>query len=86
MYPNPATNEVQISQTGESAPVARASSAGRTPTAAATGISTVRLYDSYGRLRLEQAATAHGARAVRLGLSKLPPGPTCCTSWTSRAP
>lgn len=58
--PNPAADEVQVQETGPE------------PTAKSGGISSVRVYDGYGRLRLERPG--HGARALRLSLRELPTG------------
>lgn len=69
LAPNPAADEVTVQAADEDpAPNARASTA----PAAGPGIETVRLYDSYGRLRLEQAGRA--ARTLRLRVSALPTG------------
>lgn len=70
--PNPATDEVLVQPMP--APDAATTSA-RTATASPgnpAGISIVRLYDSYGRLRLEQAG--HGAASLRLRVGELPAG------------
>lgn len=56
-YPNPADDFVDITL----------------PEAAdGPGLEAVRLYDSYGRLRLEQAG--HGARALRLRVARVSAG------------
>lgn len=69
LAPNPAADEVTVQAADEDpAPNARASAA----PAAGPGIEMVRLYDSYGRLRLEQAGRA--ARTLRLRVSALPAG------------
>lgn len=60
LSPNPAADEVQVQETGPE------------PTAKNGGISSVRVYDGYGRLRLERPG--HGARALRLPLRELPDG------------
>ncbi len=76
VYPNPATDEVQVEQTDSAPATARSASTAAAPAATAAGqggISTVRLYDSYGQLRLEQ--DGHKNRAVRLRVGKLPAGP-----------
>ena len=60
LAPNPAADEVQVQETNAE------------PTARNGGISAVRVYDGYGRLRLERPG--HGARALRLPLRELPAG------------
>jgi hypothetical protein len=74
-YPNPANDEVQIEQTDNAPASTRSTSATTTSSSTApksSGISTVRLYDSYGQLRLEQAGNQ--SRTVRLLLGQLPTG------------
>jgi hypothetical protein len=63
LFPNPATNEVLIQQSPETASN-RGASAGT--------ISAVQVYDSYGKLRLEQAAS--NTTAIHLRTDKLPAG------------
>ena len=75
-YPNPANDEVQVEQAADTPPTARPAATEATnppPAAGRGGITTVRLYDSYGQLRLEQ--DGHGNRAVRLRVGRLPAGP-----------
>ena len=73
LSPNPAADEVQVQETNPE------------PTARNGGISAVRVYDGYGRLRLERPG--HGARALRLPLRELPAFTwcTCCgaTPWSA---
>ncbi len=63
--PNPAVDELVVQETeGDSTePAARSTN---------DGIESLRLYDSYGQLRLEQAG--HQAKAVRLSVGQLPAG------------
>ncbi len=66
MSPNPAADELVVQETnGDST----ASAAARSTN---DGIESLRLYDSYGQLRLEQAG--HQAQAVRLAVGQLPAG------------
>lgn len=62
--PNPASEEVQIS---ESAAV----SDGASP-AGERGIGTVKIYDSYGQLRAQQQG--NGSKTLRMGVATLPAG------------
>jgi hypothetical protein len=66
MSPNPAAQEVLVQQLPDNALTERATAA---PDA---GISLVRCYDSYGRLRLEQASK--GTSTLRLNTEQLPAG------------
>ena len=70
LAPNPATDEVMVEP--EAAPATTNARAATASPAAPTGIATVRVYDSYGRLRLEQAG--HGAASLRLRVGALPAG------------
>lgn len=68
LSPNPGTDEVLVEEAPAAGPAAAASSS----TPAPAGISGVRVYDSYGRLRLDQPG--RGAAALRLRVSALPAG------------
>ena len=78
LSPNPGTDEVQVQPTqDEPAPspaktTQSKSAAAAVEEASPIGITAVRLYDSYGQLRLEQAG--HEARTMRLRVSQLPAG------------
>lgn len=65
LYPNPATDEVLVQ--------APSDQGGNAEWNSAASISSVRVYDSYGTLRLEQIAKP-GAAVVRLRVTQLPTG------------
>jgi hypothetical protein len=65
LSPNPATEEVLLQLTTEGRPSDKATSQGG-------GISSVQVYDAFGKLRLEQSGES--ATTVRLRVAALPPG------------
>ena len=70
--PNPATDEVLVQPEAApdaATPSARAATASPAPSG---GIAMVRVYESYGRLRLEQPG--HGEATLRLRVHMLPAG------------
>ena len=70
LTPNPATDEVVVQP--DSAPATTSARAAAASPGAPAGIATVRVYDSYGRLRLEKSG--HGAASLRLRVDTLPAG------------
>lgn len=71
LTPNPATDQVMVEPDVNRA-ISSARSASSASAVTPTGVTTVRVYDSYGRLRLEQAG--HGAASLRLRVDTLPAG------------
>jgi hypothetical protein len=70
-YPNPATDDLTVEQTSSAD---SKSSAAQSPSARTTATSTpftVRLYDTYGTLHIQQATST---ATLRLGISTLPAG------------
>ena len=74
IYPNPASDYVDVTSEDPIATASAAKSTGSTATgpAGSTSISAIRLFDSYGKLRSDQSGQE--AASVRLRLNGLPAG------------